>query len=59
MKNRIIMVTGPGAPKEMIERLKMHWAESPSAAMRKAEDMLGNPMADITVIPDGVGIIVG
>jgi|GEM_PF-4031446 len=36
----------------------MEWAPSLEAAVRRAEEMLGNPGADVTIIPDGVGVIV-
>ena len=59
MHASVIMVTGPGAPREMIEKLNMKWAATLEEAMRMAENILGNPNADVTVIPDGVGVIVG
>ena len=58
MKNRVIMVTGPGAPREMVERLNMRWAPTLDDAMHMADEILGNPEADVTVIPDGVGVTV-
>ena len=57
-KCHVIMVTGPNAPKDMIERVNMEWAPSIDEALRKAEARLGNPQASVTVIPDGVGVIV-
>lgn len=54
----VVMVTGPGAPREMIEKLNMHWAGSLDEAMRIAEGLVGRSDADVTVIPDGVGVIV-
>lgn len=58
MKCRVIMVTGPNAPAVMVERLNMEWAPSIADALRRAEEFLGNPQASVTVIPDGVGVIV-
>ncbi len=57
MKHPVIMVTGPGAPREMVEALNMEWAPTLATAMRKAERLLKNPSAPVTVIPDGVGVI--
>jgi nickel-dependent lactate racemase len=58
MKFMVIMVTGPGAPREMIERLNMRWADSLASALTMAEAILGKPDAKVTVIPDGIGVIV-
>lgn len=58
MHATVIMVTGPGAPREMIEKLNMRWAADLGEAMRMAEGILGSADADVTVIPDGVGVIV-
>lgn len=58
MNCRVIMVTGPRAPRAMIESLNMEWAPSAAAALRRAEEMLGDPDATVTAIPDGVGVIV-
>ncbi|MCC8190324.1 MAG: nickel-dependent lactate racemase [Planctomycetes bacterium] len=54
----VIMVTGPGAPREMIEGMNMLWAPSLPEALGRAETILANPEASVTVIPDGVGVIV-
>ena len=56
MNHRVIMVTS--APREMVERLNMEWAPTLEAAISRAEAVLGNPGAGITVVPDGVGVIV-
>ncbi len=52
----VIMVTS--APKEMVEHLNMKWAPSLDKAVAMAGEMLGKPEAPITVIPDGVAVIV-
>ena len=46
------------APDELVRRLHMIPAHSLEEAMAKAEEILGNPHADVTVIPDGVSVIV-
>lgn len=56
MDYTVIMVTG--APEEMVEHLNMKWAPSLAEAMAMAEDIVGNPEASVTVIPDGVAVIV-
>ncbi|MDR0361936.1 MAG: nickel-dependent lactate racemase [Planctomycetota bacterium] len=58
MKCRVVMVTGPNAPRGMVERLNMEWAPTVADAMRRAGEILGDPGASVTVIPDGVGVIV-
>ena len=58
MKHRVIMVTGPNAPRAMVERLNMLWAPSVESALKQAEELLDMPDADVTVIPDGVGVII-
>jgi len=57
LKYNVIMVTD--APREMIEKMKMKWAPSVQEALKMAENILGNAQATITVIPDGVAVIVG
>ena len=52
----VIMVTS--APKEMAEHLNMRWAPSLEEALSMAERILGKPDASVTVIPDGVAVIV-
>jgi len=46
------------APDEMIRELHMIPAHSIDEAVKKAEEILGNPNASITAIPDGVSVIV-
>ncbi len=46
------------APDEMVRALHMTPAHSPAEALRMAEARLGNPRAAVTVIPDGVSVIV-
>jgi nickel-dependent lactate racemase len=52
----VIMITR--APKEMIEKMHMRWAPGMEAALETAADILGKNDAKITVIPDGVSVIV-
>ena len=56
-KASVIFVTGP-ENKELIEAMHMGWAEDVNAAIKKADTMLRNASASVTVIPDGVGVIV-
>ena len=58
MHATVIMITGPGAPREMIEKLNMKWAATLDEAMRMAEEIVGKPDAEVTIIPDGIGVIV-
>lgn len=46
------------APDEMVKDLHMIPASSLEEAMKKAEEILGNPNATIAAIPDGVGVMV-
>jgi nickel-dependent lactate racemase len=46
------------APDEMVRELHMIPAHSISEAVKMAEEILGNPNASITAIPDGVSVIV-
>jgi nickel-dependent lactate racemase len=46
------------APNQMVRDLRMIPAHSIEEAVKKAEEILGNPHASITAIPDGVGVIV-
>ena len=46
------------APDEMVRALHMTPAHTLEEALRLAEERLGNPGATITVIPDGVSVIV-
>lgn len=54
----VIMVTGPAAPRAMVEKMGMHRAASLDDALRMAERIVGDSNAGVTVIPDGVGVIV-
>ncbi|MDR0455079.1 MAG: nickel-dependent lactate racemase [Treponema sp.] len=54
---RVIYVSG--APDEMVRDLHMIPAHSIDEAVKTAEKLLDNPAASITVIPDGVSVIVG
>ncbi len=58
MHATVVMVTGPGAPRDMIEKLNMRWAPDLDTAMRLAEGIVGRPDTSVTVVPDGVGVIV-
>ena len=51
-----IMVTG--APESMVRDMQMDYAESVEKAIRMADAYLGKTDAGITVIPDGVSVIV-
>lgn len=55
-KFKVIMITG--APKEMVENMYMKKADSMEEALKMAEEELGLTEYKITVIPDGVGVIV-
>ncbi len=56
IKHEVIMVTG--APKVMVEDMHMHHAETIEKALEKAKKLLGKEDYSITVIPDGVAVIV-
>ena len=47
------------APDEIVRDFQMTPAHSIAEALKKAEEILGNPDASITVIPDGVSVVVG
>ena len=53
---RVIYVSD--APDEMVRDFQMLPAHSIDEAVKMAEEILGNPDATITVIPDGVSVIV-
>jgi nickel-dependent lactate racemase len=53
---RVIYVSD--APDEMVRDLHMIPAHSIEEAVKKAEELLGNPNASIVAIPDGVGVMV-
>jgi len=46
------------APDEIVRDFQMTPAHSINDALKMAEEMLGNPDASITVIPDGVSVVV-
>jgi nickel-dependent lactate racemase len=56
MKHKVIMVAS--VPPEMIEHLGMIPAPSLDAALAMAGEVLGKKDASVTVIPDGVSVIV-
>lgn len=55
-KARLIYISD--APDSLVESLHMTPAHSLEEAMHLAEEMLGDPKATVTVIPDGVSVIV-
>ena len=55
-KHRVIFVTRPEL-KETVEEMKMAYAESIADAMAMAREIKGEN-ASVTVIPDGVSVIV-
>ena len=46
------------APKDMVEEMQMDYADSVEDAIRLADEYLGRENSKITVIPDGVTVIV-
>ena len=55
-KAAVIMVTK--APRSMIEAMHMRWADSVENALSIAERIINKDDYQITVIPDGVSVIV-
>ena len=55
-KYEVIMITS--ASKKMVENMYMHKAESIEEALKLADEIPGRDRGDITVIPDGVSVIV-
>ena len=53
---RVIYVSA--APDEMIKEFQMVSAHSLEEAVKKAEELLKNPQATITAIPDGIAVMV-
>jgi hypothetical protein len=53
---RVIYVSS--APDEIVREFQMIPAHSLEEALRKAEDILGDPQATVTAIPDGVAVMV-
>ncbi len=56
LKYKVIMVTR--APKEMVRNMQMDYADSVEEAISMADHYLGKADGKITVIPDGVSVIV-
>ena len=56
MKYRVILVTN--APEEMVKNMQMDYAKTVEEAIEKADAYLGREKEPITVIPDGVSVIV-
>ncbi len=56
MHHKVIMVTQ--APKQLVNDMQMDYAESVDEAIRMADAYLGKADSKITVIPDGVSVIV-
>lgn len=56
LEHEVIMVTG--APREMVEAMHLRWAETLEEAVSLAEKIINKDDYDITVIPDGVSVIV-
>ena len=56
LKYKVIMVTQ--APQKMVEEMQMDYAADLPEALRMADAYLGKENAPITVIPDGVSVIV-
>lgn len=56
LQHPVIMVTQ--APREMVEAMHLHWAPDLPAAIALADQLLGRADSPITVIPDGVSVIV-
>ena len=53
---RVIFLTGE-ENKKLVEDMHMIWAGDPADALKKAEALVGE-QATVTVVPDGVGVIV-
>lgn len=56
LQHPVILVTQ--APQEMVEAMHLHWAADLPAAIALADRLLGKADSPITVIPDGVSVIV-
>ena len=56
LKYKVIMVTQ--APRQMVLDMQMDYAESVDEAIKMADAYLGRKDSKITVIPDGVSVIV-
>ncbi|MDR3153679.1 MAG: nickel-dependent lactate racemase [Deltaproteobacteria bacterium] len=55
-RRRVIMVTE--APRQAVEDLGMTRADSLSAALGAAGEILGDPLAPVTVLPDAVSVVI-
>ena len=56
LKYKVIMVTN--APEQMVRDMQMDYAKSVDEAIKMADEYLGKKNEKITVIPDGVSVIV-
>lgn len=56
LRYKVILITG--APKKMVEDMFMEWAPNIEQAIEKAEKIIGSDKGKITIIPDGVSVIV-
>ena len=56
LKANCWMITGP-ENRHLVENMHLRWAPDVDTALRQAGDLLGGN-ASVTVIPDGVGVIV-
>ncbi|MBN2287601.1 MAG: nickel-dependent lactate racemase [Tissierellales bacterium] len=56
IKHQVIMVTG--ADKNIVENMHMHYAASVEEALEKAKKLVDKTDYTVTVIPDGVAVIV-
>lgn len=56
LKANCWMITGP-ENRHLVENMHLRWAPDVDTALRQASDLLGGN-ASVTVIPDGVGVIV-
>jgi nickel-dependent lactate racemase len=55
-KARVVYVSD--APEELVRSLRMYPARTAAEAMELADKLIGRENAPVTVIPDGVGVIV-
>ena len=56
LRHEVIMVTD--APREMVEAMHLRWASTLEEAMEIAKTLADKKGYDVTVIPDGVSVIV-
>ncbi len=57
LKFKVIMITEP-AQQKIVEEMGMYWAKDLKLAVKKAEELIEKKNPAITVIPDGVSVIV-